>query len=146
MIDTDSCHSNDCVKSKERRRYKKLIISSAFIFLLIIPSIMGAFPLDCAYQCSANDLEVTSAQITDQNGIPVILADDEVTCTISGPARLLGLESASNTDMTNYRDNIHRVFNGKMLAYIGAIGAKGKIEIIFSSPWLNSAKITITAE
>jgi PKD repeat protein len=39
--------------------------------LLIIPSALGAvspFPLDCDYQCSAEDVEVTGAQISDQNG------------------------------------------------------------------------------
>jgi beta-galactosidase len=91
------------------------------------------------------DIQIV-VQIVDSNGIPVILADDEVTCTISGPARLLGLESASNTDMTNYRDSVQRVFNGKMLAYIQATGDSGNIEITFSAQWLNSAKISIIAE
>ncbi|MFZ3149043.1 MAG: PKD domain-containing protein [Methanothrix sp.] len=36
--------------------------------MLIIPSVMGAFPLDCAYQCSANDVQISGAQISDQNG------------------------------------------------------------------------------
>lgn len=85
-------------------------------------------------------------QIVDNNGIPVMLADDEVTCTVSGPARLIGLESASNTDMTNFRDNIQRVYNGRMLAYIQSTGEKGDIEISFSAPWLNPGKISVKAE
>jgi beta-galactosidase len=90
------------------------------------------------------DLAQIVVQIVDSKGIPVILADDEVTCTISGPARLLGLESASNTDMTNYRDNVQRVFNGRILAYIQSTGEAGNVEITFSAPWLESAKVAIT--
>jgi hypothetical protein len=75
-----------------------------------------------------------------------MLADDEVTCTISGPARLLGMESASNTDMTNYRDNSQRVYNGRMLAYIQTTGYPGEINIIFSAPWLKSCKVSLIVE
>jgi beta-galactosidase len=89
------------------------------------------------------DIAQIVIQIVDNNGIPVMLADDEVTCTISGPARLLGLESASNTDMTNQRDNIQRVYNGRMLAYIQTTGNPGNVEINFSAPWLDPAKVTL---
>ena len=68
MLDADYGSFDDRTKSKEDRRYGKLISLSAFIFLFIIPCVMGAFPLDCSYQCSANDVEVTGAQISDQNG------------------------------------------------------------------------------
>jgi hypothetical protein len=92
------------------------------------------------------DLVQITIQIVDQNGVPVILADDEVTCTISGPARLLGMESANNTDMTNYHDNSQRVYHGRMLAYLQATGDPGAVGIIFSAPWLNSAKVSLTVE
>lgn len=92
------------------------------------------------------DLVQIDIQIVDQNGLPVMLADDEVTCTISGPARLLGLESANNTDMTNYRDNIHRVYNGKMIAYIQTTGKPGEVNVSFSAAWLKSAKVRLSVE
>jgi len=92
------------------------------------------------------DIVQITIQIVDQKGVPVILADDEVTCTISGPARLLGMESANNSDMTSYRDNSHRVFNGRMLAYLQTTGVPGEIEINFSAPWLNSGRVKLIVE
>ncbi len=92
------------------------------------------------------DLVQVTIQIVDENGVPVVLADDEVTCSISGPARLLGLESANNSDMSDLRDNVQRVYNGKMLAYIQTIGKPGNIEIIFSSPWLKTSRLIMKAE
>ena len=93
---------------------------------------------------SANkDIVHITIQVVDSNGIPVILSDDEVTCNISGPARLLGLESASNTDMSSYRDNIHRVYNGRMLAYIQSTGKPGAVEVSFSAPWLSPSEVTL---
>jgi hypothetical protein len=89
------------------------------------------------------DLVQITIQIVDQNGVPVLLADDMVTCTISGPARLLGLESSNNTDMTSYRDNLHRVYNGRMLAYLQTTGEEGEVSISFSAPWLNSGIVSL---
>jgi len=82
-------------------------------------------------------------QVVDENGNPVAVADDEVTCTVEGPAKLLGLEAGNNTDMGNYRDNVQRVFRGRMLAYIQATGETGEIEVKFSAPWLESVEIKL---
>ncbi len=84
-------------------------------------------------------------QVVDEKGVPVMLSDDEVTCRISGPARLLGLEASNNTDMSDYTDNVHRVFHGRILAYVEATGDEGEVTINFSSPWLKPAKVTINA-
>ena len=61
-------------------------------------------------------------QVVDENGVPVMISDDEVTCRVSGPARLLGLEASNNTDMSDYTDNKHRVYHGRILAYVEATG------------------------
>lgn len=83
-------------------------------------------------------------QIVDADGHPVYLSDDEVTCRISGPAKLLGLESGNNSDMGNYNDNRQRVFRGHLIAYIQATGQEGNAEIKFSAPWLKEAGIELT--
>ncbi|MDR1369744.1 MAG: DUF4982 domain-containing protein [Dysgonamonadaceae bacterium] len=87
-----------------------------------------------------------TVQVVDENGIPVILSDEEITCHIDGQARLLGLEASNNSDMTDYTDNRHRVFHGKILAYVQATGETGKIKLRFTSPWLKPAGITIDIE
>lgn len=85
-------------------------------------------------------------QVIDENGIPVMLSDNEITCRIEGPGILLGLEAGDNNDMTDYTDNVQRVFHGKILAYIQATGESGPIKVRFSSPWLESTECTITAK
>ena len=84
-----------------------------------------------------------SLQVIDEKGIPVILADNEITCTIAGPAKLLGLEAGNGQDMTNYRDNIHRVFRGRMLAYIQATGETGGITVRFTAPLLEPVEVKL---
>lgn len=87
-----------------------------------------------------------AVEVVDENGVPVALADDEVTCTLSGPGNLLGLEASNNADMSDYTDNKHRVYRGRLLAYIRADGLPGnKMKVHFSAPWLTpvSAELDI---
>lgn len=85
-------------------------------------------------------------QVVDEQGVPVMLSDNEVTCWISGPAKLLGLEASNNNDMSDYTDNVHRVYHGRILAYVQATGEAGDIKVSFTSPWLEPAEITLSAE
>ena len=85
-------------------------------------------------------------QIVDESGKPVLLADDEVTCTTDGNVKLIGLEASNPTDMEDYTDNKQRVYHGKMIAYLQSSGKKGKSKVTFSSPWLKEAVIEINIE
>ncbi len=53
-------------------------------------------------------------RLPDENGIPAILADNQLTCLVEGPGKLLDLEAGNNTDMGNYRDNIQRTYKGRV--------------------------------
>ncbi len=85
-------------------------------------------------------------QVKDKNGVPVMLSDNEITVDIVGPANLLGMEASNNQDMTDYTDNKHRVFHGKIVVYIQAKGEAGKAKIRFSSPWLKAVETEIELE
>lgn len=93
--------------------------------------------------CKDKGLAQIVVQVVDENGIPVMLSDNEVTCRIIGPAKLLGLEASNNEDMSDYTDNKHRVFHGHILAYIQSTGEQGEIKVQFTSPWLKSVEETI---
>ncbi len=90
-----------------------------------------------------NALAQIAVQVVDEDEIPVVLADNEITCRISGNAYLLGLEASNNSDMSDYTDNRHRAFNGQILAYIRA-REPGEIKVKFTSPLLQSAETAIT--
>lgn len=83
-------------------------------------------------------------QVVDEKDIPVMLSDNEVTCELSNNGVLLGLEGSNNADMSDYTDNKHRVFHGRMIAFIKHSGDKTEdIKVRFSSPWLQQAETTI---
>lgn len=83
-------------------------------------------------------------QVMDENCVPVMLSDNEITCMISNNGVLLGLEGSNNSDMSDYTDNKHRVYHGRMIAYIkSATGNVEDIKVSFSSPWLESVETSI---
>jgi len=106
------------------------------------PYALKAFS-DLAFIKKDKGLAQVVVQVVDEKGIPVINSEDELTCTIDGPAKLLGLEASNNSDMGKYTDNVQRVYNGQLLAYIQATGKEGKITIMFHASWLHETSITI---
>lgn len=85
-------------------------------------------------------------EVFDENGTMVKLADNEITCTIEGPASLLGLEGSDNSDMSDYTDNRHRVYRGRLLAYVQTTGEPGTIRLKFTSPLLKGTEAVLRAE
>ena len=118
------------------------------------------------------ELAHLTVEVVDDNGNFVPFADNELTCTIEGPAHLLGLEGSDNSDMGDYSDNVQRVFQGRLLAYVrggaapvterrafpgmrasGAaqddavpVPTEGPVTIRFSTPLLPAAEITLTVK
>jgi len=81
--------------------------------------------------------------VVDENGKPVVVADDQISCLVEGPGQLLGLEASDPTDMGNYSDNQQRLFHGKMIAYVQATGQAGTIKVRLTSPWLVDATVQL---
>ena len=83
-------------------------------------------------------------QVVDEHGTPVMLSDNEVTCNIIGAGELLGLEASNNSDMSDYTDNSHRVYHGRILAYVKSkTNNQEDIQVRFTSPWLQPAETVI---
>ena len=89
--------------------------------------------------------DVTMIELTllDKNGSIANLADNIISCKITGPAKLLGLENASYNAAENFNTNRLRAKNGKLLAYIQSTDSEGEITVLFNSPYLVEAKLTI---
>lgn len=93
--------------------------------------------------CKNRGLAQIIIQVVDEDGIPVMLSDNEITCQITGPGVLLGLEAGNNRDMSDYTDNVQRAYHGCILAYIEATGEAGQMDVRFTSPWLKSVETSI---
>lgn len=79
----------------------------------------------------------------DKNGVRVFLSDNEITCKINGPAKLLGMENGDMSDMVGHKTNKLRVYRGRLIAYVECTGDNGNVDIEFSTNWLKSGKISL---
>lgn len=105
---------------------------------------------------------ILSIDVTDENGLPVRLADNNITCSIEGNARLLALENGNISDVsytpplsaaTSRQGYSRRAYLGHLTAYIqlsdSSFGDSGSsdnnipVRIRFSSPLLQDAEISI---
>lgn len=91
----------------------------------------------------AGQVAHVTIEVLDENGVPVKLADNNVTVRVHGGAELLGLEAGDNSDMGNYRDNSQRVFRGRLLAYIRCTDPSQPVKIFLTSPLLKGAELEI---
>lgn len=81
-------------------------------------------------------------EVVDETGYRVRSATDEVTCTIEGPAVLLGLEGCNNTDMSDYRDHHQPVYRGRLVGYVHRTGA-GAVKVTFSAAGLQTCTVEL---
>lgn len=87
-------------------------------------------------------LRQIKVRILDTNGNHSILADNEITCEVSG-GKLLGMENASTNVAENYQDNKHRCINGQLLIYVKKDTEASKLAVKLTSPLLESINLTI---
>lgn len=83
-------------------------------------------------------------RVVDENNIPVVLADNEVTCHLEGPARLIGLESGDGIVTDNYRDNKQRCRSGKLVGYLKVTDNAGSVKVKLTSPLLQSTEVELS--
>ena len=81
-------------------------------------------------------------EVLDEEGVLVKLADNMVTCQVDGPARLLGLESSDNSDMSHPKARQRRVYQGRLVGYVQRLG-EGAITVTFSSPLLEETSVEL---
>ncbi|WP_146524310.1 glycoside hydrolase family 2 TIM barrel-domain containing protein [Novipirellula artificiosorum] len=91
-----------------------------------------------------HDVALAYLKIVDSEGNFVYLSDNEITCTVRGSGKLIGLENGSNNVTEDYTDHQHRCKNGRLLAYIQATEDTGEIRVEFHSPLLESETLDLT--
>lgn len=81
--------------------------------------------------------------IVDEAGNIVYNAENEITCSISGPIKVIGMEDANPRNTEDYKDNRQKAFHGKLLVYVQSLEKPGKATITISSPELKGCSVNI---
>ena len=81
--------------------------------------------------------------LCDEAGNTVYNADNEITCEISGPVRIIGMEDSNPSNIEDYKDNKQHAFHGKLLIYLQSLDKTGPATIILSSPGLQGTNVEL---
>lgn len=92
------------------------------------------------------DLAFLTIGVVDEAGYPVENAMDYVEVLVDGAGRLLGLDNGDSTDFEEYKGNVRKLFNGKLLAVVASKPEVGEITVTVNGKGLESASLTLQAE
>ena len=88
------------------------------------------------------DQAYIETDLTDAVGIPVPDADNQVTYSISGPGKIVGVDNGNPLSLESFKASTRKAFNGKCLAIVQSAGEEGQIVLTAStSPVLNNVSL-----
>ena len=97
-----------------------------------------------AYAADGEDIAFVVAEIVDEKGNVVPVADNEIEFSVSGPGTLLATGSADMTDMTPYPEAKRKAFQGRVLGAV-RLDKKGRVTVTAKAKGLKSGKKSISA-
>ncbi len=92
------------------------------------------------------DLAFITISAVDKDGYPVENAMNYVEVLTNGAGRLLGLDNGDSADYDEYKGNVRKLFNGKLLAVVGAKLEAGEVNITVNSRGLESASLQLKVQ
>lgn len=90
-----------------------------------------------------DDVVFVTANIVDENGIPVRSADNRITFTISGPGVIVAVDNANLSATEPFQAKERSAYRGRCIAIIKATADKGKIIVTASADNLKIGTATI---
>ena len=94
-------------------------------------------------KANAYDVVHYTLQLTDKNGIPVKNQEMEVEFEITGPARLLGVDNGSPSNIQDYQSNKIKTSGGKCLLILQSTFKTGKITVKAKTKELTSSELEV---
>ena len=90
------------------------------------------------------DLAVVNVAIVDTQGRPVPFADNKVTFSVNGPAKVIGVGNGDASCHESDKGSERSVFNGLCMAIVQSQrGQAGSIAVSVTSPGLESATVSV---
>lgn len=98
---------------------------------------------EATIKADKQDITRVFVTLTDAAGNLVYTADNEVTCEVTGPAKIIGMEDSNPTNTEDYKDYRQKAFHGKLLIYIQSKDKPGEVKISLLSSGLKPADLKI---
>ena len=107
---------------------------------------INAITSQAVFKSNTKGLSQIEIQVTDAEGNPVYNSANEITVELTGPGRVIGLESGSLSSHEDYQSNKRNALHGRLLAYVQTTGKPGKIQVNISSKNLKPVTVSLTIQ
>lgn len=92
------------------------------------------------------DLAFVTISVVDKDGYPVENAMNYVEVLVTGAGRLMGLDNGDSSDFEEYKCNVRKLFNGKLLAVVASKPEAGDINVFVNGKGLECASLQLSVE
>jgi beta-galactosidase len=92
-----------------------------------------------------DDVIYVAARVVDANGVLVPDASNLITFKVTGPGRLVAVDSADNSSHEPFQASARRAYQGLCFAMLRASASSGRITLVASSPGLPAASVNVKA-
>jgi len=131
----------------EAKGYKnKELVETKVVETTGEPSGIVLIPDRASINADGEDLSIITVQVVDDKGQLVPVANNEISFSVGGKGKLLGLGNGDPADHGNDKGTERKVFGGLCQAIIQAEDHPGEITIKASAPGLKTAELKIISE
>ena len=103
-------------------------------------------PEEIKIHADGTDLAYINILIADEQGVPWLLRDRQLTVEVTGAGKLVALASGNPETTEKFSDNSYTTYHGRLLAIVQSTGDQGKISISVTGNNLEKASTDIIAE
>jgi beta-galactosidase len=97
-------------------------------------------------KADGKDLSFVTATIIDKDGNVIPIANNLIRFDISGEGFIAGVDNGNETDLSSFKSNEHKAFNGVCLAIVQSRTKAGTIKLTAKADGLQSSAIIITTK
>jgi beta-galactosidase len=110
------------------------------------PAALKATADRATIKADGTDLSYITIDITDANGVFAATANNEITFSLKGNGKIVGVCSGDPVSHESYKGNRHTALNGKCLVIVQAGDKAGTLELTASAKGLKNVTTTIKTE
>lgn len=97
-------------------------------------------------RANKEDVVLIEVAIVDQDGSTIPNAVNELVVEVSGAGKLIGLDNGNQRDITSFKTNTRKAFEGKLLITVQSTDAAGALKVEVTSPGLKTGNFMLVAE
>jgi beta-galactosidase len=99
-----------------------------------------------ALKGDGRDVMEVEVDAADKDGTLSTEAANKVHCTVTGPARIIGIENGDLNCTEPYKAESHSLYQGRFKVYVEAAKGNGQVKLEFATEGLQPASVTLPVQ